>query len=245
MTKTSSDKFDFPKIEKKLGIKFKHKKFIEEALTHRSFLNEAPDWQLPHNERLEFLGDAVLELIVTEFLFSEFPKYQEGQLTSIRAALVNHIMLSKVAKELEIEELILLSKGEAKDSGRARSAILSNAMEAIIGAIHLDQGYEGAKKFIHKNILKHLDEVLNKELFLDAKSRLQEIIQETHRITPTYKILNETGPDHDKKFVSGVYMGDKLIAEGAGFSKQEAERSAAAAALSKIIPQNQSKPPLS
>lgn len=234
-----SEKFNLKKIEETLGVKFKNRNYIEEALTHRSFLNEAPDWRLPHNERLEFLGDAVLELIVTEFLFAKFPNYQEGQMTSVRAALVNHVMLSKVANELNLEEHILLSKGEAKDSSaRARSAILSNAMEAVIGAVHLDQGYEVAKKFVTKNILKHLNEILSKELFIDSKSQLQEIVQETEKVTPTYKILRETGPDHDKKFISGVFFGDRLVAEGAGFSKQEAERNAAAAALKKIIPKN-------
>lgn len=218
-------------LEKKIKIKFKNKNFLEEALTHRSFLNENPSWKTPQNERLEFLGDAVLELVVTEYLFAKFPKRQEGELTTIRAALVNHIMLSRVAKNLELENFINLSKGEARDTSRAKEAIMANAVEALIGAIYLDQGYEIAKKLISQNILVHLDEVMEKELFVDSKSELQEIIQENQKTTPTYKILKESGPDHQKEFISGVFFGPKLIAEGKGFSKQEAERDAASNAL--------------
>lgn len=224
------------KLETQLGVKFKHHALIEEAITHRSFLNENSSWTYPHNERLEYLGDAVLELIVSEFLFKKFPDSEEGELTSIRAALVNHIMLSRVANDLQIEPFIHLSKGELKDSGRAKNAMLSNAMEAIIGAIHLDQGYETAKKFISKNILKHLDEVMEKQLFVDAKSLLQEIAQNDFKITPTYKIISENGPDHHKEFTAAAYFGPKLIAKGTGFSKQEAERSAAINALKIIKP---------
>ena len=218
-------------IEKKIGIKFKNKNLLKEALTHRSFLNENSNWSPNHNERLEYLGDAVLELIVTEFLFKKYPKYQEGDLTSIRAALVNHIMLFTVAKDIDLEKFIYLSKGEAKDFSKAKNAILSNAVEALIGAVYLDQGYEITKNFISKNILTHLKEVFEKELFIDSKSLLQEIIQEKLKLTPTYKILEEEGPDHKKEFIAGVLFGQKIIAKGKGLSKQEAERNAAAAAL--------------
>ena len=218
-------------LEKQLGLNFKSKALLQEALTHRSYLNENTRWETPHNERMEYLGDAVLELVVTTFLFKKFPKKQEGDMTSIRAALVNHIMLSKVAGELGLEQFILLSRGEARENGRAKDAILANAVEALIGALYLDTGYDKAEKFIHTHILCHLDEVLEKELFIDAKSELQEIIQEKLKVTPTYRVLSERGPDHEKEFIAGVFFGHEKIAEGNGFSKQDAERAAAANAL--------------
>ncbi len=218
-------------LEKQLKITFKNKAALQEALTHRSYLNENPRWETSHNERLEYLGDAVLELVVTTYLFKTFPQKQEGDMTSIRAALVNHIMLSKVAGELGLEPFILLSRGEARENGRAKEAILANAVEALIGALYLDQGYEKAEKFINAHILCHLNEVLEKELFIDAKSELQEIIQEKMKTTPTYRVLEEKGPDHEKEFIAGVFFGSEKIAEGEGFSKQDAERAAAANAL--------------
>ena len=218
-------------LEKQLGLNFKHKALLQEALTHRSYLNENTTWETPHNERLEYLGDAVLELVVTTFLYKKFPKKQEGEMTSIRAALVNHIMLARVAGELGLEPFILLSRGEARENGRAKEAILANAVEALIGALYLDQGYEKTDRFINARILCHLDEVLEKELFIDAKSELQEIVQEKLRVTPTYRILEETGPDHEKKFVAGVFFGEEKAAQGKGFSKQDAERAAAVNAL--------------
>ncbi|MDP3724907.1 MAG: ribonuclease III [Nanoarchaeota archaeon] len=218
-------------LEKKLGIPFKNKALLQEALTHRSYLNENTKWETPHNERLEYLGDAVLELIVTSALFRNFPSKQEGDMTSIRAALVNHIMLAKVAGELGFEGYILLSRGEARENGRAKEAILANTVEALIGAIYIDQGYDKAEKFVRARILSHLDEVLEKELFLDPKSTLQEIVQEKLKVTPTYKVLDEKGPDHEKEFVVGVFFDKEKIAEGKGFSKQDAERAAAANAL--------------
>lgn len=224
---------NFESLEKQLKIKFKSKDLLREALTHRSYLNENTAWNLPQNERLEYLGDAVLELVTTNFLFHTFPEKQEGELTSIRAALVNHIMLGKVANDLELDRYVLLSRGEAKDDGRAKEAIMANAVEALIGAIYLDQTYEKAARFIHAHILSHLNEVLEKELFIDAKSELQEIAQEKLRVTPVYKIVDEEGPDHDKQFVAAVYFSKEKIAEGKGFSKQEAERDAAVNALKK------------
>ena len=218
-------------LEKKLKITFKNKAFLEEALTHRSYLNENTKWKTHHNERLEYLGDAVLELVVTTFLFNHFPEKQEGEMTSIRAALVNHIMLSKVAKTLELEDYILLSRGEGKENGRAKEAILANTVEALIGAIYMDQGYAKAEKFVSAFILSHLEEIFEKELFLDPKSTLQEIIQEKLKLTPTYRVLNEKGPDHEKEFVAGVFFDKEKIAEGSGFSKQDAERAAAENAL--------------
>lgn len=221
-------------LQEKIDIKFKNQDLLKEALTHRSYLNENTSWHLPHNERLEFLGDAVLELIVTEDLFGRYPKEQEGQLTSLRAALVNYQMLARTAKEIGLENHIMLSRGEAKDSGKAREVILANAMEALIGAIYLDQGYDAVSKFIERFLMPHLEEVIKAGLYKDAKSQLQEIIQERLKLTPSYRVLEESGPDHHKTFRVGVYSGNDLIAEGQGASKQEAETDAAKNALNKL-----------
>lgn len=213
-----------------LKLKFKNKNLLQQALTHRSYLNENPDFKLDHNERLEFLGDAVLELAVTEYLFQNYQE-PEGKLTSWRAALVNAEMLAQKAKELGLSDEILLSKGEAKDTGKARNYILANALEALIGAIYLDQGYEAAKNFIHENILIELSKILANKLYLDAKSQFQEQAQEKVNITPEYKVLKEWGPDHDKKFKIGVYLGAEFVASAVGSSKQEAQQKAAQSAL--------------
>ncbi len=226
---------DTAKLEQKLGIKFKNKAFLKEALTHRSYLNENPAWGTPHNERLEFLGDAVLELAVTENLFSRFPQYPEGHLTSLRAALVNYQTMAKVAHDLKLENFILLSRGEAKDKGRAREVILANAMEALIGAIYLDGDYQEAKKMIEQFVINpYLKNIIESELYKDSKSHLQEIVQEKFKLTPTYQLLEEWGPDHKKIFKMGVYFGEKLMAEGEGYSKQEAETEAAKNALENL-----------
>ena len=227
---------DLAKLEQKLGINFKNKDLLKEALTHRSYLNENPSWgthfMSPHNERLEFLGDAVLELAVTEILFNKFFQYPEGQLTSLRAALVNYQIMAEIAKNLGFDEFILLSRGEAKDTGRARKVILANAMEAVIGAVYLDAGYQEAKRIIEEFIVNpNLNKVIESGLYKDPKSHFQEIVQEKMKLTPTYQILEEWGPDHKKIFKMGVYFGDKLVAEGEGYSKQEAEIEAAKNAL--------------
>jgi len=223
-------------LEKIIGHTFKNKDFLKEALTHRSYLNERSDWGLPNNERLEFLGDAVLELITTEELFKRFPDFTEGQLTPIRSALVNYIMMARIARDMSLEQYILLSKGESKDVGRAREVILANALEAIIGALYLDGGYAPAKLFILEHVLVHLDEIMKKGLYRDAKSELQEKIQEQRKVTPSYKVLKEMGPDHAKLFTVGVFYGEELVATGAGQSKQDAEVQAAKAALEKLTP---------
>lgn len=220
-------------LEKKIGFAFGNKDLLREALTHRSYLNEKPGGGA-HNERLEFLGDAVLELSATDFLFHKFPDKPEGELTSIRSALVNHTMLVSVAREIGLEEHMFLSRGEARDEGRAREAILANAVEAMIGALYLDQGYGAADKFVKDRVLSHLEEVMRHQLFVDSKSALQEVVQEKMKITPTYQVLQESGPDHNKQFSVGVFFGDKMMAKGSGFSKQEAERAAAAKALSNL-----------
>ncbi len=219
---------NFSALEKEVGFKFKNSDLLLQATVHRSYLNEHPDFKLHHNERLEFLGDAVLEIIVTEYLFLNFPETPEGDLTNWRASLVNTKMLSLVATELELDKYIHLSKGEAKDSNsKARGYILANAVEAIIGAIYLDKGIKQASKFVHKRMITKLDNILTNELYWDPKSKFQEMAQEKYKTTPHYKVLKEEGPDHDKIFEIGLYLLDKLIAKGSGKSKQEAQVDAA------------------
>ena len=222
---------DFLLLEKKLNLKFKNKDLLIQAFVHRSYLNENPDFYLGNNERLEFLGDAVLELAVTEYLFKEYPQKPEGELTNWRAALVNAKMLGKVALDLGFNDFLLLSKGEEKETGKARMYILANTFEALIGAIYLDQGYERCQQFIREHLICKLPEIIEKGLFKDPKSRFQEEAQERVKITPTYKVLEESGPDHARHFVVGVYLGQELVARGEGSSKQEAEEEAAREAL--------------
>lgn len=227
---------DISFLEKTIDFVFKNKNLLKEAITHRSYLNENPSWSVPHNERLEFLGDAVLELAVTKNLFNVYPDEPEGQLTSIRAALVNYQMLAQVARSIGLENHILLSRGEAKDVGRAREIILANAMESLIGAIYLDKDYESAEKFIVRFLIRpHLKTIVENGLYKDPKSRLQEIVQEKLKITPHYEVLEEWGPDHKKIFKTGVFFGDKLAAEGEGYSKQDAEVEAARNALKGLV----------
>ena|SRR3989338_3831499 len=218
---------DFGKFEKKVGISFKNKKLLQAAFTHRSYINENRKSPLEHNERLEFLGDAVLELIATHFLYNKYPEKPEGELTSFRSALVNAITLASVASKLSMNDFLLLSRGEAKDTGRARQYILANTMEAFIGAIFLDQGYGVASKFIEEYILSLIDDIVSNKSWLDAKSFFQEKAQEIEGITPSYAVLREVGPDHDKHFTVGVSIGREKVAEGVGKSKQEAEQNAA------------------
>ena len=221
-------------LEKIISINFENQLLLKEALTHRSYLNENPDWPTSHNERLEFLGDAVLEIIVTVFLFEKYPAFNEGKLTSIRAALVNRSMLSRVAKEIDLKSVVFISKGEKQGSARSREAIFANAVEALIGAVYLDQGYEVAENFIKQFVLKHLGLVMGEKLYQDSKSLLQEMVQEKLKITPRYEVMEEIGPDHKKEFLVGVFFDDKLIAEGKGVSKQDAEEATAEEALKKI-----------
>lgn len=214
-------------FEKKTNITFKNKNLLMQAFLHRSYLNENKAIKIDHNERLEFLGDAVVELVVTEYLFAKYPKKPEGDLTSYRAALVNTTTLSSVAGKLNMNDFLLLSKGEAKDIGRARQYILANTFEAFVGALYLDQGYDIAKDFLAKNLFPLTDEIVAKRLWQDKKSRFQEIAQEKVSITPQYQTLREVGPDHSKNFVVGIFLGEEKIAEGEGKSKQEAEQDAA------------------
>ncbi len=218
-------------LESKLSLKFNNQDLLLQALTHRSYLNENPSFRVGQNERLEFLGDAVLELAVTEDLYARFPNRPEGELTSFRAALVNSRMLSDVSVDLGLNDFLLLSRGEAKDTGRARQFILANAFESLVGAIYLDQGYGVAKDFIQRALMQRLDEVLEKKLYQDPKSLFQEEAQERTGITPSYEVIQEWGPDHDKHFIVGVFLGKENVAEGEGPSKQAAQEEAARNAL--------------
>ena len=221
---------ELSKLEDKLCIVFKNKDLLKQAFVHRSFLNENPDFELPHNERLEFLGDAVLELVVTKHLYADYPN-PEGELTNWRAALVNAKKLAEIAEGLGLNDWLMLSRGEAKDMGRARQYILANTMEALIGAIFLDLGIEAAGEFIAKNILSHLSEILNAGAYRDAKSLFQEEAQDRVGITPSYEVIKEWGPDHAKHFNVGVYLDEELVAQGEGVSKQDAQQKAAENAL--------------
>jgi len=222
---------DFDLLEKKLGLKFKNKDLLIQAFCHRSYLNEKPDFYLTNNERLEFLGDAVLELVVTEDIYQNYPEKPEGELTNWRAALVNSKFLGKLARDLDFNDFLLLSKGEAKELGKARLYILANTFEALIGAVYLDRGYKICQEFIKKHLMPKLPDILEKGAFRDAKSRFQEEAQERTGITPLYKVLEEWGPDHAKHFIIGVFLNEELVAKGEGSSKQEAEEEAAKNAL--------------
>lgn len=225
---------DFFRLEKIIGVKFKDLNLLRQSVVHRSYLNEHPEFAVYHNERLEFLGDAVLEIIVTEHLYKNFPDTPEGDLTNWRASLVNSKMLALVAEEIELKDFLYLSKGEAKDSeSKARQYILANAVEALIGAIYLDQGIKPATKFVHARMISKLEHILSNKLYLDPKSKFQEKAQELYKLTPHYKVIKESGPDHNKIFEVGLYLGDKLIIKGKGLSKQEAQVNAARKGIEK------------
>lgn len=225
---------DIAQFAEDIEVEFQDITLLQRALTHRSYINENPQYKLGHNERLEFLGDAVLELVVTDYLYNNYQN-AEGELTSWRAALVNTDMLARVAGVLGIESVLRMSRGESRDVGsRARHHLLANAVEAIIGALYLDGGYEAAHAFIHARIIINLEEVLEQKTWRDAKSYFQEKAQEYKSETPRYNIIKEEGPDHGKTFEIGVYLGDELVATGTGASKQEAQRSAANAGLTKF-----------
>ena len=224
---------DIVSLEDKIGVSFNDKNLLIQALTHRSYINENRGEKKEHNERLEFLGDAVLELATTHYLYSEFPDKNEGDLTAYRSALVNTQTLSNASDSLGLNDHLLLSKGESKDTGRARQYILADMFEAVIGAIYLDKGYDEAKKFIARNIFPLLENIINEGLWIDAKSMFQEKAQEYVAKTPMYETVNEEGPDHDKHFTVGVFLGDEKVSEGRGKSKQEAEQEAARKGLQK------------
>jgi ribonuclease-3 len=223
---------EFSAYAAQLGLSFKNLDLLVEALTHRSYLNEHKAAG-PHNERLEFLGDAVLELATTHFLFNRFPQKPEGDLTAYRASLVNTFSLADSAKTLGLNDMLLLSKGEAKDTGRARDIILANAFEAVLGAIYIDQGYTAAEAFVARTLYPKIDSIIENRAYQDAKSRFQEAAQEKKSITPSYKTISEEGPDHDKRFTVGAFLNTEEVARGVGKSKQEAEQDAAQNALQK------------
>ena len=224
---------DFSILEKQINVQFSDKNLLKQAFTHRSYINENKHTTQEHNERLEFLGDAVLELATTSFLFKKYPKRQEGELTSFRAALVNTNTLSEVAAKLGFNDFLLLSKGESKDTGRARQYILADTFEAVIGAIYIDQGYEIAFAFIEAHLLTLTEDIVNTGSWIDAKSFFQEKSQEILSVTPLYETIQEEGPDHNKYFTVAVKIKEETIATGKGKSKQEAEQEAARIALEK------------
>lgn len=224
---------DFEKFEEKAGVNFKDKNLLKQAFTHRSYINENRGSSLEHNERLEFLGDAVLELVITDYLYNRLKESDEGELTSLRSALVNADTCSRVAQSLDANEFLLLSKGESKDTGRARQYILANTLEAVIGAIYVDQNYEAAKKFILTHFAFLMEEILKGGSWIDSKSLFQEKAQEYIGSTPMYRTVRESGPDHDKHFTVSVSVGNEVYGEGEGKSKQDAEQEAAKNALEK------------
>src|SRR3989344_4379335 len=196
---------DFSQFERKVDVVFRDEALLRRAFTHRSYLNEHREEGLEHNERLEFLGDAVLELAATHHLYEKFPESTEGDLTALRSALVNTNTLSEVASQLCMNDYLLLSRGEAKDTGRARAFLLANTFESVVGAIYLDQGYEAAERFIAAHLFPKVKEIVEKRLWQDAKSYFQEKAQDEEGVTPTYTVIRETGPDHDRHFLVGVY----------------------------------------
>jgi ribonuclease-3 len=222
---------EYQEFSKSIGITFNDVNILREAFTHRSYLNEHKRVKTGHNERLEFLGDAVLELVVTEYLFSRYPNEPEGKLTAYRSALVNTNSIADAATRWHMNDYLQLSRGESKDTGRARQYILANTFEAVLGAIYLDQGYEVSKDFVRRSLFELIDEIVSKRLWQDAKSSFQESSQERTGVTPNYVVLRESGPDHDKRFEIGLYIGNDLVAKGEGRSKQEGEQAAAEAGL--------------
>jgi ribonuclease III len=221
----------YEKLQEEIGIKFKEMELLDTAFVHKSYVNEHRDVKMQHNERIEFLGDAVLELVVTEFLYKGYPSKGEGILTNWRSALVKGKHLAEIAEQLNLGVYIYLSKGEEKSGGRKKHLILANILESLIGAIYLDHNYKTAHKFIEKFILARLTSILEQGLHIDAKSRFQEISQDKLGLTPEYKVIKEDGPDHSKTFMMGVYLKDELIGQGEGSSKQSAEQKAAQDAL--------------
>jgi ribonuclease-3 len=220
-------------FQDRIGIHFNDITLLERAFIHRSYLNEHPNLGLEHNERIEFLGDAVLEIVVTDFLYRNYPN-PEGDLTNWRSALVKTESLAEVAAKLEISEYFKLSRGETKGNARSHSLISANAVEALIGATYLDQGYDVASRFITEHLISRLPEILANGSWMDPKSKFQEAAQEKYGLTPNYRVLEEVGPDHDKVFTIGVYLGDKLFGKGSGSSKQAGQQVAAAAALTTL-----------
>jgi ribonuclease-3 len=224
----------FKELEKQLGIVFEDKDLLQMAFVHRSFVNEHKQEQYKDNERLEFLGDAVLELIITEYLYKKYETAEEGELTNIRSALVRKENLAQVAQQLHLGKYLRLSRGEEQSGGREKDYLLANTFEALLGCLFLDRGLKICESFVHKHIIPTIKTILQKKLYIDAKSAFQEYTQDQLHITPIYKVLEDKGPDHDKTFIMGVFLNEKLIAKGKGSSKRKAEEQAAYKALQKI-----------
>ena len=224
-------------IEQILGVTFSNKEYIQMALTHRSFLNEHKDENIGNNERLEFLGDAVLELIISDYLYKTYPEYPEGDLTSFRSATVRTESLAMASRELKVGQFLRMSKGEEDSGGADKDYLLANTYESILGAIYMDQGYEKAKEFVFKTLVPKIENVVENRSDIDSKTRIQEMIQSKFKVTPTYDVLKEEGPDHDKKFVVGIKINEKIIGEGEGSSKQKAEEDAATNGINFLLKQ--------
>jgi ribonuclease-3 len=224
---------DFTPLEARIGYSFVDRDLLQQTFIHRSYLNEHRAFPLDHNERLEFLGDAVLELVVTEHLYRHYPN-PEGELTTYRSALVKGETLAIIAAELDFPNYLMLSHGEEKSGGRTKAYLLANALEAFIGALNLDGGYKVAEKFIAENVLARLENILENQLHLDPKSRLQEYTQEHFSKTPVYDVVSEVGPDHAKEFTVLVRIGDKELGRGSGNSKQAGQVAAATLALEEL-----------
>ncbi|MEX0616777.1 MAG: ribonuclease III [Candidatus Woykebacteria bacterium] len=225
---------DFSELENKIGLTFKDQNLLKTAFIHRSYLNEHPEEKLPNNERLEFLGDSVLGFIISNYLYEKYPRNPEGDLTNFRSSIVNAKTLAEASGNLGLGEFLFLSKGEEATGGKERQYILANTYESLLGAIYLDQGIDAASKFVDKTLIPKLSVIIEKKLYKDFKSKLQEASQANHNVTPSYKLVSETGPDHSKVFETGAYLGQKLLAKGKGASKQAAEQEAAKSALEKL-----------
>lgn len=221
-------------FEAKLGLKFNDPNILEQSLTHRSYVNENRSEETIHNERNEFLGDAVLELIISEYLFKTYPDNPEGELTSFRAAVVRTEALAEVSRELDVGNYLRMSNGEEATGGRDKDYLLANAFEAILGAIYLDLGWDESVKFVHDHLVPKIERVVKYRLDIDNKTKFQEVAQSLYKLTPTYELISSEGPDHEKTFKMAVLVGDKKFGEGTGSSKQKAEEEAAEKALKKI-----------
>ena len=223
----------YKKLEEKIGLTFKDYELLRKAFVHRSYLNEHKDSKLESNERLEFLGDAVLELVVTEYLYKNYPN-PEGELTNWRSALVKGEMLAKISTELDLGEYLFLSHGEEKSGGRKKDYLLANTFESLVGVIYLELGYKKAQDFVAEFLLVHLEVILDSGSHIDSKSKFQEVAQEKVGKTPSYELQHEEGPDHDKIFTMAAYIGERMVGKGRGSSKQLAEQKAAEDALKRL-----------
>lgn len=225
--KRRNNMINYEKIEKNLGITFKDRSLLDIALTHRSYLNEHRDASLQNNERIEFLGDAVLELVISSYLFRTYKDKPEGDLTNIRAAVVRTESLAEESRKLGLGEFLRMSKGEEESGGKDKDYLLANTFEAVLGAIYEDQGFEVCKEYLSRTILKKVANIVDNNLYIDPKTQAQEIIQAEFKVTPVYEVVKEEGPDHDKKFTVALKIKNKAVATGIGSSKQKAEEEAA------------------